>query len=218
VGGLVVLLPVVLLPSLAWGLRGDLDPVAYPREWSATADLLDRPGATVVLPWTGSYRGYPWNGHRSVLDPAPRFFAGDVLLDDRMYVDRVLAPEDPYLGAVGAALGAAPEQSAAALRRLGVGRVLVEKGNGVRAADVPAGTVVHDGPGLRVVDLGRPDAGPSRAPSRAAVLAADAAAGVLLVSALAAGLLARRGSRRRSAEAGPLSSGPASPPPRTAGR
>lgn len=218
VGGLVVLLPAVLLPSLAWGLRGDLDPVAYPREWSATADLLDRPGATVVLPWTGSYRGYPWNGHRSVLDPAPRFFAGDVLLDDRMYVDRVLAPEDPYLGAVGAALGAAPEQSAAALRRLGVGRVLVEKGNGVRPADVPAGTVVHDGPGLRVVDLGRPDAGPSRAPSRAAVLAADAAAGVLLVSALAAGLLARRGSRRRSAEAGPLSSGPASPPPRTAGR
>jgi hypothetical protein len=203
VAGLLVVLPVVLLPSLAWGLRGGLDPVPYPREWSTTARLLDdaSPGSTVVLPWTGSYRGYAWNGHRSVLDPAPRFFPGEVLIDDRMYVDRVLAPEDPYLARVGAALRLPPEESAAALRRLGVSRVLVEHGNGVRAADVPAGTEVHDGPGLRLVDLGEAGPDPRDRLARAPVVAGDLAT----VGLLAAGAVAVLRERRRDKADAPVS-------------
>ena len=154
---LLALWPVLCLPSLAWGLRGALDPVVYPAEWFAVAELLesDDSGTTVVLPWRGGYRGYAWNERRAMLDPAPRFFAGDILIDDRLYVgDTVLSNEDPRLADVTAAL--AQDDPAAALSRLGVTRVLVEKDNGVAADQVPDGTVLHDGRRFQLVDLGEP--------------------------------------------------------------
>ena len=60
----------------------------------------------MVLPWRGSYRGYPWNEHRAMLDPAPRFFEGEVLIDDRLYLgSTVLSNEDPRLAESTTALG-----------------------------------------------------------------------------------------------------------------
>ena len=41
---------------------------------------------SIVLPWHGTYRGFEWNDSRAQLDPAPRFFGGDVLIDDRIYL------------------------------------------------------------------------------------------------------------------------------------
>lgn len=147
-----VLVPAVALPSLAWGLGGLWRPVAYPAEWSAVRDQLPG-GRMVVLPWSGSYRGFSWNGRHAGLDPAPRFFPGDVLVDDRVLVDReVVASEDPLLDGVRRAL-AAPD-AAGALRRLGVRSVLVEKANGAVAPDLEGARVLHDGSGLRLVDLG----------------------------------------------------------------
>lgn len=150
----VIAAPVVLLPSLVWGLHGDLSPVDFPQEWSQVADQVTaHPGAVVVFPWTGSYRGFAWNGDRAVLDPAPRFLPGEVLVDDRVLVGSTIVPsEDPFLVRVAEALRA--PDAASALRNLGVGWVLVEKGNGVTA--VPAGQTVHDGRGLRLVDLNTP--------------------------------------------------------------
>lgn len=153
--GVVALAPVLLLPSMLWGLGGDLSGADYPEEWAQVADVLgDAPGydgAVVVLPWRGSYRGFAWNDDRAVLDPAPRFLPAEVLVDDRVFLrGRVVPGEDPYLGEVGRALEAA--DPARALGALGVRWVLVEKGNG--AAEPPPGTVAHDGPGLRLVDLG----------------------------------------------------------------
>lgn len=170
---LVVLLPILCLPSMAWGLHGRLAPVRYPAEWSSVAaDLQSGKGSTVVLPWTGSYRGFAWNRHQAVLDPAPRYFAGDVLVDDRVFLnDRVLPSEDDYLKSVGAAL-TSPDASAA-LRALGVGRVLVEKGNGVDPGQVPSGRVVHDGPLLMLVDLGQPADSVRARPPAGWVLASD---------------------------------------------
>ena len=57
--GLLVVAPILLLPSLAWGSLGELQPSEYPDEWRAVADHLDDhgPGRSVVLPWAGSYRG-----------------------------------------------------------------------------------------------------------------------------------------------------------------
>ena len=149
-----VLAPVLLLPSMAWGLAGSLRPVQYPDDWTRVAGLVGGPdGATVVLPWTGSYRGYAWNDRRAVLDPAPRFLPGDVLVDDRLILRRsVVAGEDPVLRLVGAALRS--PDSRASLRRLGVRWVLVEKGNGVGPADVPAGRAAYSGHWLTLVDLG----------------------------------------------------------------
>jgi hypothetical protein len=145
--------PVVLLPSLAWGLAGGLRPVAYPPDWTTVADRIAAgPGATVVLPWTGSYRGYAWNDRRAVLDPAPRFLPGDVLVDDRIFLgNEVLPSEDPFLVQVGEAVGG--PDAVPALRALGVRWVLVEKGNGVRPSEVPAAPVVYDGRWLTLLDL-----------------------------------------------------------------
>ncbi|MFL6156123.1 MAG: hypothetical protein ACJ72D_08535 [Marmoricola sp.] len=152
---LLVVAPVLLLPSMFWGLRGDLAPVHYPAEWSQVAAHLDPDeGSVVVLPWTGSYRGFGWNHDRAVLDPAPRLLPGEVLIDDRVYLHGVVVPsEDPFLVRVGAALDSA--QPAVGLRRLGVRWVVVEKDNGVDGATEAGlgGRVVHDGPWLRVVEL-----------------------------------------------------------------
>jgi hypothetical protein len=183
---LAALWPVLCLPSMAWGLRGSIDPVVYPTEWFIVQRVLaDVEGATVVLPWRGGYRGYAWNDRRAMLDPAPRFFAGDVLIDDRLLLgDIVLDNEDPRLADVTRALdGADP---AAGLRRLGVTHVLVEKGNGVTAEEVPAGNVVHRGRGLLLVELdGEVGSATYSAPSRGAVVAADIAAAIVVLVALA---------------------------------
>ena len=182
---LVVLLPALCLPSMAWGLGGELRAVTYPAEWFRAAqvvedDLEERGGSTVVLPWTGTYRGFDWNDSRAQLDPAPRFFAGEVLIDDRVYLDEdtVLANEDDRLAAVTDALAAG--DPTAELAALGVGRVLVEKGNGVAADEVPPGRVLHDGRGLTVVAIEDPAAvDPGAGRHRNLVIAGDLVAGLV---------------------------------------
>ncbi len=148
--------PVLVLPGLAWGVSGQLRPVDYPAEWRTVADLVaaEPPAGLVVLPWAGFYRGFAWNPSSVVLDPAPRYFPGEVIVDDRLVLpDRVLPAESPRVAEVTAALEVDdPAGSAAALRALGVRWVLVEKGPPLPAP--PEGVVVHDGPGLQLIDTG----------------------------------------------------------------
>lgn len=152
---LLVLAPLLLLPSLAWGLGGSAQRSSYPAEWNEVAEIVaDGEGATVVLPWAGSYRRFSWNHERAVLDPAPRFFPGTVLVDDSTVLGPTTIPsEDPAVAAVTLALDA--EDPAAALRDLGVQWVVVEQE--VAGQVVPEGEVVHDGAGLVVIDLGVPE-------------------------------------------------------------
>jgi len=96
-----LLLPLLLLPGLAWGAGGRLRAVHYPADWArARAVVAADPGDVLVLPWE-AYRGYPWNDGRRVLDPLPRFLPGRVILNDgvRVAVPHgraiALAPEDP---------------------------------------------------------------------------------------------------------------------------
>ncbi len=151
--GLLVVAPILLLPSLAWGSLGSLDTSTYPDDWQAVADHLDDngPGRSIVLPWAGSYRGFEWNDRRAVLDPAPRFMPGEVLIDDRLFVDGSTIPsEDPLVGEVSDALES--DDPASALRELDVRWVLVEKS--MRSGPVPAGETAYDGEDLSLVDLG----------------------------------------------------------------
>lgn len=161
--GTLVVLPLLLLPSAAWGLTGDLRPVSFPDEWQAVEGGLDAAGpggSVVVLPWEGSYRRFGWNDDRAALDPAPRLLPGEVLVDDRIVLDdQVLPGEDPRLADVTDALDST--DPAAALSALGVRWVLVEKPLPT-AYDVPAGAVVLDRPGLKLVDLGEPSGAGAR--------------------------------------------------------
>lgn len=189
VAGLLVVLPLLLLPSMAWGLHDDLTPVRYPAEWDLVADQLrtgaasGESGAVVVLPWRGAYRGFAWNGERAVLDPAPRFLPGEVLDDDRTFLtSSVIADEDPYLRRIHSGLD--QRDSARALQRLGVRWVLLEKGNGVGPAAIPPGSVVHNGPGLELVDLGTASASPRAQPQRWLVVLADAATCAIVIVSL----------------------------------
>ena len=176
--GLLVLAPVLLLPSLAWGLRGELRAVTWPADWTAVADILDGQDqdTVVVLPWQGSYRGFAWNHRQAALDPAPRALPGDVLIDDRVIVGDIRIPsESGRLQAVASAVEQA--DPARALSSLGVRWVLVEKGQGTSDQPIPAGVTAYDGPDLRLIDLGVPDHPPPTALSPAKqllVLTADA--------------------------------------------
>jgi hypothetical protein len=196
---LLALLPALCLPSMAWGLGGELRPVTYPGEWFRAKavvdeDVAERGGATVVLPWRGTYRGFDWNASRAQLDPAPRFFAGEVLIDDRILLggdadDAVLGNEDPRLAAITQALGG--DDPAASLADQGVGRVLVEKDNGVRADEVPDGDVLHDGPQLTVVAINDPVITTTRETSRrTAIIGGNVVAGFACL--LAAACIRRR--------------------------
>lgn len=156
------LVPIVCLPTLAWGLAGFWRPASYPAEWTAVASSLHEAGAgddrVLVLP-LGVYRRFSWAGERAVLDPAPRFFPGQVIVDDG-------------LDGRGGVLVAGESEEAAALRvhledpdalaettiELGIRWVVVEKdtpGRGTWPDGV--GDVVHSGDQLTVVDLGEGD-------------------------------------------------------------
>ncbi|MDN3355669.1 hypothetical protein [Actinomadura sp. DC4] len=118
-----LLLPLVLLPGLAWGAGGRLRAAHYPADWTrARAVVAADPGDVLVLPWE-AYRGYPWNDGRRVLDPLPRFLPGRVILDDgvRVAVPHrpaiALAPEDPRARAIdGLVRSGAPLTNALAAR------------------------------------------------------------------------------------------------------
>jgi hypothetical protein len=185
---LVVVTPVLALPSFAWGLAGRWHPVDYPAEWYAVRDLVP-PGRMVVLPWSGGYRGFAWNGRHASLDPAPRFFPGDVLIDDRLLVGRrVLDSEDPLLRAVGRALDSGDPTKQ--LRLLGVRSVLEENGASEGPSPVLRGQVVHDGADLTLIDLGQVSGIPPGRPSvsrRSIVVTTDLAVlvGVLVAAGLA---------------------------------
>ncbi|MFG1869925.1 hypothetical protein [Micromonospora arborensis] len=125
---LVLLAPVLLLPSLAWGLGGQLETVRYPAEWSTVRAVVNGDpagGSLVSLPWS-SFRAYRWASGPPMLDPATRAFRRPVLGDQDVLVgkDRIRG-ESREAERVAAAL-AVPGDPGPALRRLGVRYVLIQ--------------------------------------------------------------------------------------------
>ncbi len=161
--GTAVLFPVVLLPSFAWGIAGKLEPVDYPREWAQVRAVLeDQPAASrriVVLPFS-AYQAFAWNDGRAALDPAIRFFPGEVVSNDALGVGggKVVAGEDRTAARIGAALTAgrplAPVLAAAKVRYVLVERTAAGGARVDDAALVAAGRVLYDGTELRLIDLG----------------------------------------------------------------
>ena len=196
---MVALLPLAVLPGLAWGQFGRLQPVEYPQEWGRVADLMEEqvgPGERVVVLPFEIYRRFGWNRSRAVLDPAPRFFVGDMVTNDvlRLGGGQALAGEDP--GA--ARIARAVEKGlplADVLAQEGVAWVLVEKGTpgAEQSLAQRIGRVAHDGPRLRLLRL------EGSAPSqelpvwRPAVLVVDAVVGAWMTGVLGLMLWRRLG-------------------------
>jgi hypothetical protein len=197
-----VVLPVVVMPGLAWGAGDRLAPVAFPRDWSVVSHLLMRAdnggehGDVAVLPWS-IYRQYSWNGERPVLDPAPRYFPGDVVIADTLVVGpRIVGGEDPRAAAIGRLLRSR-ENLAAGLRRLGIGLVVVERHTPGFGQDAHLdGRLVFDGRWLQLWVLGPPAHGPTVPGdvSRAAMISGDLVAVATLLGCVL--ILIRRPFRR----------------------
>jgi hypothetical protein len=93
---LILLLPIALLPSLAWGASGDLRSVHYPGSWARARSLISADpasGDVLLLPWA-IYRRYPWNHGRNVLDPLPRFLHRRVITSDTLTVGSLTIPAE----------------------------------------------------------------------------------------------------------------------------
>ncbi|GAA4969147.1 hypothetical protein HD597_008731 [Nonomuraea thailandensis] len=130
--GALALVPVAVLPTMAWGSLGRLGAVPYPESWTVAREVIRRdrePGDVLVLPFE-SYRQFPWNGGRAVLDPAQRFFATPgrrVVSNDAVRVgDLVVRSEDPRVQGLEHVLeGASPDLPGAGFRY-----VIVDAGTG----------------------------------------------------------------------------------------
>ncbi|HET6876292.1 MAG TPA: hypothetical protein VFH38_02050 [Jatrophihabitans sp.] len=148
---LLALLPVAVLPALAWGVSGRLAPVEYPGDFARVRALLAAdpvPGAAVVVPWS-TYRRFPWNDGRVVLDPLAQWLDRPVIAASDLPVrvgptTVVVHGEDRLAARVGAALaGGSPSPVSRALGRLGVRWVVADAPIGarlrgdLRSADLP---------------------------------------------------------------------------------
>jgi hypothetical protein len=163
-------LPVALLPDLAWGGAGRLEPVEYPHDWTVVRETLSRdrhPGDVLVLPLS-TYRRFSWNDDRTQLDPAPRALPRTTVTDDTLPVDGVVVRgEDARVDEVKSALAAAQP-----LGPLGIGWVLVEHGTPGPAVDTRGLSLVYVGRWLSLYEVPNPakvDNGPPAAPVFAAI-------------------------------------------------
>jgi hypothetical protein len=151
-------LPVVLMPDLAWGAMGRLQPSSYPTSFDnarqAVSKHLSGPGEKIlILPFT-SYRAPTWNRHWPVLDPMGRFLPQDFIANDALQISgKTIHGEDPSASAAADALAASnPQARADQLAELGVLAVVRELDAGMEPEAV-AGHVVWSDESVELILL-----------------------------------------------------------------
>ncbi|BCL16706.1 hypothetical protein [Micromonospora sagamiensis] len=183
------LLPVAILPDLAFGAAGALRPVRYPADWNAVAaQVAAAPGEVLSLPFEG-YQRYPWTGGTVVRDPTPRYLDSPVLMNDALRVgDVTVDGENPRAARARAVL-----DSGGPVAELGVRWVLIRREPDVAPpAPVLAGLrPVFAGPHLELWE--NPAAGPPpQAGRRWPAASAHLVAAGIVIFVLAALLRSRR--------------------------
>ena len=152
-----VLLPVAVLPDLAFGASGQLEPAHYPSAYAEARALLDGMSADVLVLPLLSYRAPAWNHGRPVLDPVGRYLTPDYVASDVLVVDGVpLSGENPRVDAAARALALpTPAQRAAALASDGIGAVVVDQTTTGESPEI-SGEELLASPDLRVILLEDP--------------------------------------------------------------
>lgn len=146
-----ILLPVAVLPTIAWGLGGRLAAVSVPDSMTRAAALVSSlPDASVgILPWN-QYRRYPWNANRVSLSLMPRMIEQVTVYDDSLPLrSGVVAGEDARAAAVTERISSG-QSAASALTAEGVRVVVIERSAGL-AEDEAHGEVLLDTDEVRVV-------------------------------------------------------------------
>lgn len=176
------LTPLLVLPDLAWGLAGRLDPVHYPRDYAMASDALSsaaeqHSGAAVMLPFAG-YRLPVWNDCCRVIDPLGRYLPVNYVSNDDLHVSgKRVAGEDARAARIRALLdqAASGEASDAAvaeqLRGEGVRwLVLDQEAQGALDDELSlpsfsAATVLFDEGNLTILELPGEVTEPERGPA-----------------------------------------------------
>lgn len=164
-----VILPLALLPALAWGMLGRLEPVRYPDDWEQVRAALEAEQVgddrVLVLPF-GLYRAFDFNDDRAVLDPAPRYFPGIVLTDDALVLEAgTVGGESRTAARIREAL-AAPSGLTSVIENEQVRFVVVHesinpKRSSTEQLEVP-GRVLFSGPNLSLYEVGPAGQGEDR--------------------------------------------------------
>jgi hypothetical protein len=150
-----VLLPIALLPDLAFGVSHRILPADYPAAYDEARGLVaGLPGDVLVLPLS-SYRAPEWNHGHLVLDPIGRYLRRDYVASDVLVIDGVpLSGEDPRVEQAARALAQpSPGTRADALARIGIGAVVTDPTAPGAPPPEVAGQTLLDDPDLRVVAL-----------------------------------------------------------------
>lgn len=184
-----VVLPVILLPGLAFARGGAWSAHSYPQEYERVAARISSSDqATLVLPWQ-LYRRYTWNDDRVVLDPWPRLSASSVIVNDDLPLrDGVVRGENPTSARLGRALASGDATSFRdALRAASVRYVVLERTQPGADQDArmlaSVGHLTSTGRYLAVYEVDGASAAPQPGAWRAAGLASGAA-GIALCCAL----------------------------------
>lgn len=148
------LVPLACQPDAFLGVSGRLSAVDYPDDWARARETIaadSRPGDVASLPWT-SFRRFPWNGDRTVLDPAPRWMPRTTVVADDLVIatpegPRVVAGDDPRATAITLALAAGTPLGPVLVEH-GVGWALVAREAGGRVTPLTGWELVLEGDGL----------------------------------------------------------------------
>jgi hypothetical protein len=154
-GVFAILVPVLLLPGLAWGAAGRLRPAWYPAGWLAAARMIDASparGDVLLLPWE-TYRRPAWNHGEAVFDPWSKLLSRPVIWNNGTRVGDVgLAPDDPRARRLdGAIRGSGPLTEV--LGAAGVRFVVDDAGGPSPGPRLPGAVVLVNQPGLTVYRL-----------------------------------------------------------------
>jgi len=195
------IVPIAIMPDLAWAGWGRLAPVDYPPDWAAVRQILadsPRDGDVVSLPF-GVFRQFGWNGERTQYDPASHYLPRTTVVDDTLVVNgRPVPGEDTRAAEVRERL-----RTGGDLTELGIRWVLVEHGTPGRIdRNLPESDErIYHGRWLDLYEMSGPlQSAATGRPPKALVIAADVLALAtvtlsLLWVVLPAGSL-RRSSRR----------------------
>jgi hypothetical protein len=192
------IIPVAIMPDLAWAGWGRLEPVDYPQDWATVRRILEespRDGDVVALPF-GAFRQFAWNDGRTQYDPAPGYLPRTTVADDTLVVNGKPVPgEDARAAAVREYL-----DNGADLTELGVRWVLVEHGTPGDVAEnlIKTDERIYHGRWLDLYELSGPlQSDTIGRPPKAPVVAADVLA-LATVSLCLLWLVLPAGSLRRS--------------------